>query len=352
MSHRQSFPDLDIAKLIMAFMVVEIHTMPFDDVGSGIITQIIGGVDCVAVPFFFIASGFLCFRALASQDFRSETSNASVRVRETIRKQLALYATWAILLLPLALLGAHLREWDTVETALHIVRGVLLVGENDFTWPLWYLLASVVAFSLVYLLLREGVSPGAILLVSGAFLLFGYIIEFCLEWDDAPTMISLLANLYSAVFSTARNGLFEGFFYVAVGMFIGFRWGESRPCHIAWSVTGLAAGLVGCILVSPSAHLPFCALLAVSLFLLCVRRVSDKSHPWARKASTVVYLVHMVFVIIFVYGIYGHTELSFFDAPISHITLYVFTLVCSLLTAAIVIPLGRRLSMVRIVFGV
>lgn len=156
MGQKQSFPNLDIAKLIMAFLVVEIHTRPFDDIDSGLIAQIVSGIDCVAVPFFFIASGFLCFRGLALSDFRDGGSPASARVRGTMRKQLTLYATWTALLLPLALLGAHLRGWGAAATVLHIARGALLVGENDFTWPLWYLLASVVAFALVYVLLRGG----------------------------------------------------------------------------------------------------------------------------------------------------------------------------------------------------
>lgn len=151
-----SFPDLDIAKLIMAFLVVEIHTKPFNDLGSEAIARIISGVDCVAVPFFFIASGFLCFRDLSIKDFGTRSSAAAVRVRKNIRKQLSLYAIWTVILLPLSLFGAHLREWGVAEIIMRLVRGVVFVGENDFTWPLWYLLASVVAFSLIYLLLRGG----------------------------------------------------------------------------------------------------------------------------------------------------------------------------------------------------
>lgn len=349
---RQSFPSLDIAKLIMAFLVVEIHTKPFNDVGSETVAQVVSSIDCVAVPFFFVASGFLCFKGLSTSDFGDSGSSAVARARGTIRKQLSLYAIWTVLLLPLALFGASLRGWGAGETALRLIRGAVFVGQNDFTWPLWYLLASVVAFALVYFLLRGGVSPRAILLTSGALLLFGYVIEACLAWDSAPAAIALLADLYNAVFSTARNGLFEGFFYVTLGMFIGLRWDGFNAQPLAWSVAGLVFGLTGCIFVSPSAHLPFCALFAASLFMLCIRHVSDRSHPWARRASTVVYLVHMVFVVIFVYGICGHTEISFFSAPISHVALYTFTLGCSLLISTIVIPPGRKLPIVKTVFGI
>lgn len=156
MSTSQSFPLLDIAKVIMAFLVVEIHTKPFNDIGSVAITQVAAAVDCVAVPFFFIASGFLCFRGLVPLEVKDRSSAAAGRVRSTIHKQLSLYVIWTVLLLPLALFGASLRGWNAFETVLRIARGVVFIGENDFTWPLWYLLASVVAFALIYILLRGG----------------------------------------------------------------------------------------------------------------------------------------------------------------------------------------------------
>lgn len=59
---RISFPNLDITKLLMALLVVEIHTRPFMDFDSQLINRIATGIDCVAVPFFFIASGYLCSR--------------------------------------------------------------------------------------------------------------------------------------------------------------------------------------------------------------------------------------------------------------------------------------------------
>ena len=352
MGQNQSFPNLDIAKLIMAFLVVEIHTKPLNDVESNVVAQIVNGIDCVAVPFFFIASGFLCFRGLALRDFGDGGSHASARVRGTICKQLTLYATWTVLFLPLALFGARLRGWSAVETVLHIARGVLLVGENDFTWPLWYLLASVTAFALIYILLRKGVAPRPILVLSAGMLLLGQVVEVARGWEGALVPIALLVDLYSAVFVTARNGLFEGFFYVAVGMYVGLGWGSRPLPRLGTTVACLALGLTGCVLISPSAHLPFCAIFAVALFLLCVRRTGDLPHPWARKASTVVYLVHMAFAVAFVYGICGYGEIDFFTAPVSHVVLYSFTLVCSLLTASIAIPLGRKVSLVKTIFGV
>ena len=62
-SARVNYPDLDVAKLLMVFLVVEIHTRPLE--AFAIPEKIIEGIDVIAVPFFFIASAFLCFRGLS-----------------------------------------------------------------------------------------------------------------------------------------------------------------------------------------------------------------------------------------------------------------------------------------------
>ncbi len=156
-----SFPLLDYTKLIMALLVVEIHTKPLMALGNETVDHVVSGIDCVAVPFFFIASGFLCFRGLNPSSVADRRSNASQRIKSTIRKLLFLYVTWFALLLPLDIVGHESADHGLILSVVYEVRGFLFVGEGLYSWPLWYLLASVVAFSLVYLLLRGGVASSA-----------------------------------------------------------------------------------------------------------------------------------------------------------------------------------------------
>lgn len=59
---RINYPDLDIIKLVMAFLVVEIHTRPLMDFNFA--EKVIEGIDVVAVPFFFWHPVFSAFEAL------------------------------------------------------------------------------------------------------------------------------------------------------------------------------------------------------------------------------------------------------------------------------------------------
>lgn len=152
---RVNYPNLDTTKLAMAFLVVEIHARPL--MGFPLFEKIIEGIDVVTVPFFFIASAFLCFHGLDECAFIDASYLGTARVRKTIGKLLRLYLTWTLLFLPLTVLGNILLDNSFSRALLMFLRGMLLVGENCYSWPLWYLLASVVGFTLVYICLRGGV---------------------------------------------------------------------------------------------------------------------------------------------------------------------------------------------------
>lgn len=149
-SKRVVFSDLDVVKFLMAFLVVEIHTRPFG------ISSLVQGIDCIAVPFFFIASAFLCFRGVDVGQFSDGESGACFRVRKTIKKLLMLYVAWTVIYIPVSLFGYALNGLGPTAIFVSFVRGTVFVGENVYSWPLWYLLASAVAFFLVFILLRGG----------------------------------------------------------------------------------------------------------------------------------------------------------------------------------------------------
>ena len=108
------------------------------------------------MPFFFIASAFLCFRGLKGEQFATADARGSVRVRKTTGRLLRLYLTWTVIFLPVTVFCDVLQGRGLLWSVASFIRGTLFVGHNLYSWPLWYLLASVIAFALVYLLLRGG----------------------------------------------------------------------------------------------------------------------------------------------------------------------------------------------------
>ena len=345
---RVTFPDLDVAKFLMAFLVVEIHTRPF---GNGPIVQ---GIDCVAVPFFFIASAFLCFRGLAAADLADGGSAACARVWKTTKKLLRLYLTWTVVFIPVSVFGFAMNGVEPAKAVVSFVRGTLLVGENIYSWPLWYLLASAVAFFLVLVLLQRRVCPRCVLAIAAGFALLGFAISCAHEWGGAPALLARPVGLYFKLFGNVRNGLFEGFLYVALGMCLGLKWERAAAVSPAASAAMAVLGAAGCVLVTPDAHLPFCALFALGAFLLSVHRHGENvgQHALLRNASTGIYLTHMIFVVVFIYGIYGSTDpVTTMNSQVAHMATFAFAAACSLATSVVASRLARRSRAVRELFG-
>ena len=67
-------------------------------------------------------------------------------------------------------------------------------------------------------------------------------------WADAPAVVALPVKEYFAVFSNVRNGLFEGFFYVAAGAVLGMRHERLGRLPVAALVAATIFGVLGACL--------------------------------------------------------------------------------------------------------
>ena len=199
-----------------------------------------------------------------------------------------------------------------------------------------------------------GVRLSYIVLLSFALLLVGFGIAFVQGWKDAPAALSFPVKLYGTVFGSARNGIFEGFFYVAMGAVLGVRYRDVEKAPVWVEVALVVVGLAGTMFVSNDAHMPLCVAAGTGLFLLSIRRCGAdlKPHIGVRNASTIVYLVHMYFIVLFVYGICGGTNADLYANGVNGASLYLFALGGSVLLSALVIVSSKRVPFLRKVFGI
>ena len=350
------YPALDLLKLIMAVLVVAVHANPLYGIDVPFASRVLNVLESVSVPFFFVVSSFLCFRGLRPAQFQERISAGSCRVRSTISKFVWLYFAWFLVYIPIDCLGYWLDGVSLIKAMVLEARGFFLLGEGRLSWPLWYLLASVVGFIFVYTMLRKGMSSRNILGISFLFLLGGFGLSLLLKWEGAPTAISLPVKIYSLMFGNTRNGLFEGFFYIALGMYFGMNPESIQNIDVKVITAAIATGVLGCFYVSSDQHLLFCALIAGGIVLLSIRGGVQSRRPMftrMRKASTVIYLTHMMFIALYVFEICGSRQSDVTsNGDVNHLALFCFTVVASLLTAAGVIALSKRSSNIKKFFAV
>lgn len=211
---------IDAAKFLCSILVVAIHFSPFGKAG-GIYEYLNYGITNyvarIAVPFFFISSGYFLFRKTSLGSFDTGV------VKQYVLRILKLYLVWSAIYLPINVYHAINLKRGFLRSALTYLREFLFIGSYTH---LWYLNALIVAVIAVSFLLYKKVSPNCVFLL--AFLLY-FIGLFGNSWfglaiplrTAAPRLWGVLHRLKD-VFATTRNGIFDGFIFVSIGMLFAF----------------------------------------------------------------------------------------------------------------------------------
>ena len=186
---------MDVSKLICAILVTMIHIVPF----SAQIIPIADGLNfafkfyiCrLAVPYFFVCSGFLLVRKT------SLSNNINMDcVKSYCFKILRLLGTWSFL---------------------------LFLGDNS----LWYLGAIVIAAVILAFMLKYKWKIGCIIAVSAFLYIIGVLGDSYYNISEPLRTIFPLNNItfiYDNTYGTTRNGVFFGLLYVLMGaIFAHFR---------------------------------------------------------------------------------------------------------------------------------
>lgn len=182
------FNGIDLMKFICSYLVCIIHIKPFYSDSFEYADEInffLQNCFCrLAVPFFFLVSGFLFFRKLNLKNIDTGY------VKFYCFRLLRLFGTWSML---------------------------LFIGGNG---QLWYLKALVVAVLILTILFKLKIKIKYIFIITFILYFIGLL------GDSYSWLIDLFSNKflsigfigYEKIFSTTRNGVFFGAFFVLLGV--------------------------------------------------------------------------------------------------------------------------------------
>lgn len=282
MDLQKRYNTIDVMKMIMAFNVVGIHTGTYFDTNFPIEVNYV--LD-MAVPFFFICSGFFI------QNKISRSENLFFVLNRSCIRYVKLYVIWQILFFPVALKFLITNSHDFWENLSYCIHNFLFVGEIVFSWPLWYLHGLIISVIIVYLLYKIKLSLIQIWIVSVIMMLFGYYItEICVS--DVNLLSLKIASIFG---STDRNGPYRGFALVTTGMII-----HKYLMNVRYK---FFLGIF-CILISYHFYrnsLPLHLILSGGGLFMVVSSFTLVDHSYyvsLRFCSTMIYFIHMFFVIL------------------------------------------------------
>ena len=268
-----NFNGIDAMKFLCAILVFIIHVPPFQGELSGLPLIITFGLQHylsrLAVPFYFVCSGFFLFKKMSFYDLDV------ARIKNYCFKILRLIGTWEVL---------------------------LFIG---WTEHLWYLGATVIAVVLLSLCCYFRVNYRAICVFAVLLYVVGLL------GDSYYGVIAPLKHIlpfkfimdgYESIFGTTRNGVFMGFVFVLLGASLA----HHKPgLKLMKSASGLVASML-CLFAEicllkywdiPKAYNMYIFLIPAVYFLFdfaCAIRLKDRGlYRHLRNIGILVYFLHI-----------------------------------------------------------
>lgn len=327
------FPAIDVAKFIFSVFVIGIHTRPLENATGELSKELTNFLFNLGVPFFFISSGFFLFSKPAH-----DTKEQHKIIKNYALRLSKLYLIWTAIYIPITLYDAFENGKGFVFNFVNFFRLLVLVGEHFYSWPLWYLLASIYGIlAFKPFIARRHLLPLAalVLLIVSQFLtqFARGEIDFLNHAERAKLILK----------STISNGrILSGLPYLAIGYYMSKPF--SRQIHIA--IYG--AGLVGLMIFflkipfAPSFSTPLvCA--AVFLAAKSVKINPSDIFLKLRRASTVMYFSHMLFY--FMISLIANDFRWFGWTPFACVTCL------SIMSSCIVIKYENKTRALKYIFG-
>ena len=274
-SRKSEFQMIDVFKFIMSFVVVAFHTNPLADSQNELWMRLFIMVADLAVPFFYISSGF----------FLKENKLDSYLV-----KILKMYCVWTLLSFPLTIYGYMLSGNGIVSCILSYIKYFLFVGKLYNSYHLYYLLALIYAVVIIKVLLKMNKPKW---LFGVAFILYSMnmFMQHAGEYIDNGGILNKIINVYQFVFN--KGGVFTGMIYIVIGMIIARR---KIIINKPFCILGIIACEIFKVYLGDIAD-AYILILESALFFQIIVGISVLKLNYTvylRQLSTVIYLVHLI----------------------------------------------------------
>ena len=202
-SNSNSFPVIDILKLIFAFCVIGIHSWFLYDTRFGYYTYTM--IYRLAVPFFFLASGYFLARNVNS-------GNRNIVIKDFLKKTLNVY-----LLLSSLCIFINMVKGNNF-TLYNILKNIwqVLIGN---CWGISWFLGALLFSGIVIYFLKEKKYVKTAMIISVILYIIGLLFNtynFVLINHNFDSLYTFLAE----TFGNNSNFIFVGFMFFSIGYYL------------------------------------------------------------------------------------------------------------------------------------
>lgn len=284
----KAYAGLDVFRMIAALLIIAIHTSPlssFSDTGDFILTRIIARV---AVPFFFMTSGFFLI---------SRISENADKLRTFVKKTALIYLTAIVIYIPLNIYQGYFGRENLLP---NILKDLFFDGT---AYHLWYLPAVIIGGIISWYLVKKLDYKKAFIIVSALYAVGLFGDSYYGLVQNVP-FISDFYSLLFQVFDYTRNGIFFApLFFVLGGFIADMEKSISLKKSIGGTVICLFAMLSeGLVLhrFDIQRHDSMYIFLPFLMFFLFngLLYFKGKRLPYLRTISLLVYILHPMIIVV------------------------------------------------------
>lgn len=343
-SHLSNYYIFDIAKFIAAIFVVMIHCSLFYDMSEVLNFIIVKLICALAVPFFFITSGYFFYRGIEFENLKIKNSKENIkRLKKNIKRLLLRYCIWTILYMPCIII-----RW--INTGYYSLFAYVDFGISLFIKPsyyhLWYVTCLMIALPISYFILRY-IGAKFFLIMSIVLYIIG-LLPFSYSWlvPGEFNDILLYADEYKNIFWTVFRALpLSGIGLIPIWINI-----NRKKAMILFiiSLALLTAESTSLYLFVPQNHLYSYLVFTITttLFVFCLLKTVNLKgnnkdvYIFLRKLSSFIFFIHpmILFVIQLTIG-YMNT-----------IVLFIIVLASALLLGTLILKLSKRFNFLTYLF--
>ena len=203
MAKNKGYVGIDYFRVIAAFLIVAIHTSlfaSFSETGDFIFTRIIARV---AVPFFFMTSGFFVISRYAR----------NAKLGAFIKRTAVIYGAAILLYIPVNIYNGYFRMDNLLP---NMIKDLVFDGT---LYHLWYLPASMIGAVIAWYLVKSLHYPKAMITASVLY----FIGLFGDSYYGVAERIACINSFYDKLFQVTdytRNGVFFAPIFFIIGGFI------------------------------------------------------------------------------------------------------------------------------------
>ncbi|MGO4537586.1 serine racemase VanT catalytic subunit [Paenibacillus sp. 2TAB19] len=352
--------NIDWFKIVAALLVIAVHTGPLMTYSPDADFLLTGIAARIAVPFFFIASGYFFFL----KKMNDESNRNSKSLHRYALRTGKLYVIAIIIYIPINVYAGYFSAAEAGFSWAGLTSDLIF---NGTFYHLWYLPASILGMYITYALYNHLSLKGMLIAAAGLYAI-GLLGDSYYGLTATNDTLLKLYDVMFTLFDYTRNGIFFTPLYFALGALAasrrtaadtqtaGWRKPLSFRANAAWFTVSIvlmfAEGIILRGLEWPRHDSMYLTLAPAVYFLFqCLLTgknwlgIGKSAGLYMRQLSTWIYILHPAIIVIVRFGAKtaGQTELLVTNSLVHYLTVALL----SILASMIAVYAEERLPLIR-----